>query len=164
MPWNRGVLMKTRAAVTLALWGISLGIVYAQTQKSTSKPLASTELDAAGIVAEVIESSRKDNVLTVRVRFRNTGDKTASLTLATAGQYDDNYISAAKTKYAVVRDSNGYVIATPMNPGGELSASIPKGKTWNWWAKFTAPPAEVKTYDLYLKVGPPIEEIPILEK
>ncbi len=51
-----------------------------------------------------------------------------------------------------------------MNPGGELSAEIAKGGTWNWWAKFPAPSSEVKAYTLYLKVGPPIEDVPILDK
>ena len=100
----------------------------------------------------------------MRVRFRNTGASAASLTLAVQGQYDDNHIIADKIRYPILRDSSGYVAATPMNPGGELSARIPKGGTWSWWAKFAAVPADVKTYALYLKVGPPIEDIPIVDK
>jgi hypothetical protein len=151
----------------LILWvlivAMCTAVCAAQTPKA-SKPLASAQLDAPGIVAEVIESTRRDGVLTVRVRFRNTGDKPVSLNLASAGHYDDNYVTAAETKYPVVRDSNGYVVATPMDPGGDLSARISKGGTWNWWAKFSAPPEGVKTYALYLKVGPPIEDIPIVDK
>jgi hypothetical protein len=52
-----------------------------------------------GIVAEVIESNRKDGVLTVRVRFRNTSDKRHKFLLVHAGRYEDNYISAGSTKY-----------------------------------------------------------------
>jgi hypothetical protein len=36
--------------------------------------------------------------------------------------------------------------------------------SWNWWGKFPAPPPEVKSYTLYLKVGPPIEDVPIIDK
>lgn len=151
----------------LILWGVIVSmctaLCLAQAPKS-SKPLASAQLDAPGIVAEVIESTRRDGVLTIRVRFRNTGDKAASLNLASAGHYDENYVTAAETKYTVVRDSKGYAVATPMDPGGDLTARIAKGGTWNWWAKFSAPPEDVKTYALYLKVGPPIEDIPIVEK
>ncbi len=160
-------ILKPGAAVCALLLGASIlagvGVSRPQTSK-TSKPLASAELDVPGVVAEVFESTRRDGVLTVRVRFRNTGATTASLTLAVQGQYDDNHIVADKIRYPVMRDSSGYVAATPMNPGGELSARIPKGGTWSWWGKFSAVPADVKTYALYLKVGPPIEDIPIVDK
>ena len=159
------VIPGTTSAICILLVGatVGAGVERAQAPKA-SKPLASIELDVPGVVAEVFESTRKEGVLTVRVRFRNTGAQEASFNLASAGHYDDNHIIAANTRYPVMRDSNGYVAATPMNPGGDLSASIPKGGTWNWWAKFSAPPAEVKTYALYLKVGPPIEDIPIVDK
>jgi hypothetical protein len=146
--------------IVLSGW---FGIVHAQAGQK-GETLASTELDVPGVVAEVFESGRKEGVLTVRVRFRNTGSETASFTLAKAGNYGDNYVTAADTKYPVMRDSSNYVVATPMDPGGELSASIPKGGTWNWWAKFAAPPVGVSTYTLYLKVGPPVEDIPIIDK
>jgi hypothetical protein len=155
--------MKLNWLAAVVAMCVGLGAAPAQTPKS-SKPLASAELDVPGIGAEVIDSTRREGVLTVRVRFRNTGDKPVSLNLASAGQYDSNYITAAETKYPVARDSNGYVVATPMDPGGDLTASIAKGGTWNWWAKFPAPPAGVKTYALYLKVGPPIEGVPIIDK
>jgi hypothetical protein len=46
--------------------------------KQGDKPLATRELDVEGVVADVIESDRKDGVLTVRVRFRNNGEKPRS--------------------------------------------------------------------------------------
>jgi hypothetical protein len=49
--------------------------------------------------ADVIESTRRGDGLTVRVRFRNTGEKPVTLNLASAGQHDSNYITAAETKY-----------------------------------------------------------------
>lgn len=155
--------MKLSLLVVTVAMCAGLGVAQAPSAKD-SKPLATAELDVPGIVAEVIESTRRGDVLTVRVRFRNTGDKPASLNLASAGHYDSNYLTAADTKYPVLRDSNRHVVATPMNPGGDLTTRIAKGGTWNWWAKFPAPPASVKTYALYLKVGPPIEDIPINDK
>jgi hypothetical protein len=63
-----------------------------------------------------------------------------------------------------MRDTGGAVLATPRNGGGWLEPTIkPKG-TWSWWAKYQAPPADQKTYALYLKVGPPIEDVPIIDK
>ena len=130
-----------------------------------AKPLATRDLDVEGVVAEVIESVRKDGVLTVRVRFRNTGSAPAKISLAGGGTsyHTANYITAGDTKYEIMRDTGG-VLATPRDGGGWLEPRIaPKG-TFNWWAKYAAPPAAQKTYTLYLKVGPPIEDVPIIDK
>ena len=128
------------------------------------KPLAKRDLDTEGIVAEVIESNRKDGVLTVRVRFRNTTDKPIKFLLVPSGRYDDNYISAATTKYQVIRDSKRNPVATPTDGGGWVEPTIKAKGSWSWWAKFPAPPADQKSYTLYLKVGPPIEDVPIVDK
>lgn len=130
------------------------------------KPLASRDLDVEGVVAEVIESVRKGDTLSVRVRFRNTGTAPAKLMLARGGlsYHTTNYIIAGDTKYEILRDTTGKVIATPRDGGGWLEAKIqPKG-TFFWWAKYAAPPASEKSYTLHLKVGPPIEDVPIIDK
>lgn len=131
---------------------------------SRSKPLATRDLDVEGVIAEVIESVRKDGVLTVRVQFRNTGDEPAKLDLITqAGNYDSNYITAGNKKYTVLRDDKQKVVASGLDGGGWLSSTIkPKG-TWKWWAKFPAPPQDQNSYTLYLNVGPPIEDVPIVD-
>lgn len=150
-------------ALQASLAAASLAVAFAAPAQ-TSKPLATRELDVDGVVAEVTESVRKDGLLTVRVRMRNTGTQPAKISLTDAGRYDANYITSGDTKYTVMRDTSGRVVATPMDGGGWLEKTIaPKG-TWNWWAKFPAPPADRKTYSLYLKVGPPIDDVPIIDK
>lgn len=133
--------------------------------QAAAKPLATRDLDVEGIVAEVIESVRKEGTLTVRVRLRNTGDKLQKVMLVRGGEsYEAAYITAGKTKYTLARDAKGYAVATPTDGGGWLEAQVkPKG-TWNWWGKFAAPPPEAKSYTLYLKVGPPIDDVPIIDK
>lgn len=132
--------------------------------QDSSKPLATRELDKEGLVAEVIESVRKDDTLTVRVRFRNTTDKPLKFLLVPSGSYDNNYLSSGNMKYKVIRDPKGYPVATPTDGGGWVEPTIkPKG-TWNWWAKFPAPPEDRKSYTLYLHVGPPIDDVPIVDK
>jgi hypothetical protein len=75
-----------------------------------------------------------------------------------------NYVVAGDTKYEIMRDTSGNVIATPRDGGGWIEPSIrPKG-TFSWWAKYPAPPAAHKSYTLYLNVGPPIEDVPIIDK
>lgn len=128
-----------------------------------AKPLATRELDVEGIVAEVIESDRKDGVLTVRVRFRNNGATPARLSLVGTDGYVNTYIVSG-TKYPLLKDDTGKQAATPRDGGGWLEPTIRPKATWIWWGKFPAPPADRKTYSLYLKVGPPIDDIPIVDK
>ena len=149
----------TAILLTLATAHVALA------QATGGKPLATRELDVEGVVAEVIESVRKDGVLTVRVRFRNEGAKPAKLLLKSGGRsYDNNYISAGSTKYTIIRDSSRNAVATPPDGGGWVEPTIKPKATWNWWAKFPAPPADQKSYTLYLGVGPPIEDVPIVDK
>jgi hypothetical protein len=129
----------------------------------TDKPLASTTLDD-GVIAEVMESSRKDDVLTVRVRFRNPGEKAVKVKLVDAQGYVHTYVSAGNTKYPLIKDTSGKEVATPRDGGGWLEPSVkPKG-SWGWWGKFPAPPASQKSYTLYFKSGPPIDNVPIVDK
>ena len=132
--------------------------------KQGDKPLATRELDVEGVVAEVIESDRQDGVLTVRVRFRNNGDKPAKLMLVDAQGYVHTYVLSGNTKYALLKDDRGGQVATPRDGGGWLQPTIKPKTTWSWWGKFPAPPADRKSYSLYLKVGPPIDNIPIVDK
>lgn len=146
------------------LFAVLPSVTIAQPAQSSDKPLATRELDVDGVVAEVIESARKDGMLTVRVRFRNNSDKPAKLKLVDAQGYVHTYISAGNTKYPILTDTSGQQVATPRDGGGWLEPTIkPKG-TWTWWARFPAPPAGTKGYSLYFKVGPPIDDIPILDK
>lgn len=153
-----------RPAAILAAAAFFAVLVHPLPAASQDKPLATRDLDTDGIVAEVIESVRKDGVLTVRVRFRNKTDKPVKLLVVHSGRYDDNYISAADTKYTIIRDAKKNPVATPTDGGGWIEPTIkPKG-TFNWWAKFPAPPADQKKYTLYLKAGPPVEDVPIVDK
>jgi hypothetical protein len=129
-------------------------------------PLATRELDVEGVVAEVIESVRKGDMLTVRVRLRNNGTAAAKILLAGGGlsYHTANYIVSGKTKYEIMRDTAGNVLATPRDGGGWLQPTIqPKG-SFTWWANYPAPPSSQKSYTLYLNVGPPIDDVPIMDK
>jgi hypothetical protein len=154
---------KTLVAGSILLVAILAVPVIAQTTH-VGKPLATRELDVEGVVAEVIESDRQDGVLTVRVRFRNTGQKPVKLSLVDAQGYVTTYITWGETKSALLKDDRGSQLATPRDGGGWLEPTINPKATWSWWGKFPAPPAERKSYTLYLKVGPPIDNIPIVDK
>lgn len=131
-----------------------------------SAPLATRDLDVEGVVAEVIESVRTGDTLSVRVRLRNTGPAPAKVMLARGGQsyHTANYLVAGDTRYEILRDTAGNVLATPRDGGGWLEPTIRPGGTFSWWATYPAPPAALNAYTLYLNVGPPIPDVPIVDK
>lgn len=160
-------MARTFLAIVGPLFAASIVAVVAPAEaqsKQGDKPLATRELDVEGVVAEVIESNRKDGVLTVRVRFRNNGERPAKLSLVDAQGYIHTYVVSGNTKYPVLKDDRGNQVATPRDGGGWLEPTIKPKATWSWWGKFPAPPADRKTYSLYLKVGPPIDDIPIVDQ
>ena len=151
--------------IPVVLIGCAL-TAYAQAPSQPAKPLATQELDVEGVVAEVIESVRKGDMLTVRVRFRNVGTAPAKISLAGGAMsyHTANYIVAGDTRYDIMRDTDGKVLATPRDGGGWLEPTIRPKATFGWWANYQAPPPAQKTYTLYLKVGPPIQDVPIIDK
>jgi hypothetical protein len=158
------VIAMTRTAAALLFASTLFAASNAIAQSKPDKPLATRDLDVDGVVAEVIESDRKDGVLTVRVRFRNNGDKPAKLSLVGNTGYVDTYVVSADKKYPLIKDDKGRQVATPRDGGGWLEPTIKPKSTWAWWGKFPAPPADRKDYSLYLKVGPPIDNVPIVDK
>ena len=74
------------------------------------------------------------------------------------------YVASGDKKYLLIRDDRGNQVATPRDGVGWLEPTIKPKATWSWWGKFPAPPADRKTYSLYLKVGPPIDDVPIIDK
>lgn len=96
----------------------------AQKQTGTSAGyIQSQETNITGIVAELIECKRKEGVLTVKVRFRNTSNNKAYIAIDTHHcSYEGFYISAENKKYFVLKDSDGAPLA-PKYIGENLEKS-----------------------------------------
>jgi hypothetical protein len=47
---------------------------------------------------------------------------------------------------------------------GGLSMGLEPGAQYTWWAKYPAPPEEVKAVTLYTTVAAPLEDIPVSDK
>jgi hypothetical protein len=126
-------------------------------------PIQSQETNKAGIIAELIECKREDGVLTIRLRLRNTADKKVRLDLigGFGPKYDDYYVTAGNKKYFILRDSEQQALATQTNVGINVVVDLDRGDTYVWWAKYPAPPAEVKKVSYYTPLAPPFENVPI---
>ena len=125
----------------------------------TSGPIQTQETEMAGIVAELTEAKRKDGVLTIKVNFRNTGNDATRVYIDTQhGKYEQIYVTADTKKYFVLKDSEGAPLAPKYIEGNPK-----KGEKVLWWAKYPAPPAEVKKINLIIPSVLPFEDVPITD-
>jgi hypothetical protein len=126
------------------------------------------ETNEEGVVGELIECRRSEGVLTIKVRFRNTSNKPGHLLFIHA--HDDNdfpkfYVTAGNKKYFMLKDTDGTVLSTnSIGSGGVVETDLDPGKTYLWWGKYPAPPAEVKKINFMMPVTPPFEDVPITDK
>ncbi|HYO46807.1 MAG TPA: hypothetical protein VEY33_08985 [Gemmatimonadota bacterium] len=118
------------------------------------------EVNEPGMLAELTEATRKNGVLTVKIRFRNTATDDVNHYFETRhGAYELFYVTAGTQKYFVLKDTEGEPLAPKY-----LDVSLDPGATSTWWAKFPAPPASETTIDLVIPDTPPFEDIPITDR
>jgi hypothetical protein len=117
------------------------------------------------VVGELIECRRHEGVLNIKVRFRNNSDKAASLTFVHWGAAGVDlpkfYVTAGNKKYFTLTDADGTVLSSN---SANADASLAPGKTYLWWGKYPAPPAEVTKINLMIPVTAPFEDVPITDK
>lgn len=150
-------LRFSAAAVTLAA---VLAIPDAAAQ--AGKPQAH-DTNHDGVTAEVVEAVRKDGVLSVKLRFRNSGAKNTRLDLVTNGRVETHYVVAGSTKLLPLKDSKNVALMPPLDAIGGLHPDVKPGGSYLFWTKYPAPPAEIKKVTLYSPIMPPIEDVPITE-
>ena len=121
----------------------------------------SQDTNFAGIVADLTECKRKDGVLSVKVRLRNTSAQNVDVTLIRNRNYDDYYVTAGGKKYLVLRDTERDPVASQADGFGSLSVTIQKGGGYTWWAKYPAPPESETTISLVTPFAAPFEDVPI---
>ena len=114
-----------------------------------------------GWSSEVVESVRKGDMLTVRVRFRDAGTTPANVSLASGGKsyHTANYIVAGNTEYDIRRDVAGNVLATPRDGGGWLEPTIRPKATFAWWANSRSSACCAESVYAVPERGPPIDGV-----
>jgi hypothetical protein len=126
-------------------------------------PIASQETNFQNVVAEVTQCQREEGVLTIRLRFRNTGSSPIEPTLVQGGGgYEAYYVTGGSKKYFVLRDSEKTPLASP-TLYGNVKPTIPANGSFIFWAKFPAPPNDVKKITLVTPVAPPFDNLPITD-
>ena len=141
-----------------------LSLAAASYLSAQPAPIQTQETNQTGIVADLVECKRSEGVLSIKVRFRNTGDAKVSVPVIKGRNYDDYYVTAGGKKFFVLRDTEKVPLAAPSDGFGNLSANLEKGQGTLWWAKYPAPPAEVRKVSYFTPLGPPFEDVPITDK
>src|SRR5262249_37430468 len=129
--------------------------------RAQSDVIQSQDTNFGGVVGEITQCKRKDGVLTIKLRLRNTSGKEAKLELIDGRNFDSYYVTAKDKKYFVLRDTENTPLTPQADGFGGLSVKIPKDGSYTWWAKYPAPPAEVSSVTYYTPLAAPFEDLPI---
>lgn len=147
-------LKKTLVSFTTVLAvsaSLILGFEVIQTQEHDS--LDGIELDITSIAV-------KNNVLTIRFKFRNVGSEQQEPKL----YYKDCYImdETNQKKYFPLKDSDDSYIAGPKTrgwSGGYMEFKIDAGKSKGMWIKFPEPTDNPETIAISIPGVFPFEEV-----
>jgi hypothetical protein len=164
MIWS-AALVTAALAVSTASQDAPPGIAQAAAQTAPAALSEPQDVNgASGVVAEIVQCKRGDGVLSIRMRLRNTGSEKSTLKIVHTGKYDDYYLVAGKKKYFVLRDTEKTPLANPTtNFSKDVETTIQKGASFVWFAKYPAPPADVKKINYFTPITAPFEDIPITD-
>lgn len=135
-------------------------------QPSSGTPtdvIQSQDANSSGVIAEITQAVRSEGVLTIKLRFRNTNSKAINLTIIESRNFPAFYVTASSKKYFILKDTDGTYLAPQANSWDHstLQVNLDPGQSYTWWAKFPAPPAEVKKITFITPLAPPFEDVPL---
>ncbi|MGH7818891.1 MAG: hypothetical protein ACREQ9_03885 [Candidatus Binatia bacterium] len=155
----------TATAVALALTLAGAAQAQDEAAPKAAEPLVQ-DSEVEGVKVELNSAKRTSgNTVTINFKFMSEGSEEASYYREVGLSSTDNliehvyYVDAAnKKKYLIVKDTQGKPLGTKLN-----LFSLKGGKSKAAWAKFPAPPADVKTISVYIPGAPPFEDVPLAE-
>ena len=133
------------------------------------RPLASGPTNWPGVTIDVMSVERKGSVLTVKWQAKSAAAKRDTIYFQLAGKPQSTYLvdEESGTKYYALTDKEGNTLAsehTYADGAYGISDYIEPGATNRYWAKFPAPPAAVKTINLFFTNSDPFEGVAITDK
>jgi len=136
--------------------------------------IGSAETNTPGISVDLISLERKAAVLTMKWAVRNSNTDAASgkkqVMFGYMGPQARTYLvdEESGTKYFVLTDKEGKSVASQHEYLGSdvygVAEYIEAGGTRRYWAKYPAPPPEVKVLTVFFDGTEPFESAPITEK
>ena len=110
-PYARQILPAISFVAVLGMLGISGGLLPAAAQAPATLSEAQDVNGHPGIMAEVVQCKREAGVLSIRMRLRNTGEKSENVLMRVPD--DKFYVTSGSKKYLVLRDSGKVPLASP---------------------------------------------------
>jgi hypothetical protein len=154
--------------VTLScLWALAVAALPAP---AAGAALASAPTNWKGVTLDLVSVERKGSVLTVKWSTTNGGSADAQVRFALEGQQVTTYVvdEESGTKYYVLTDKEKHSVASEhVYLGGNtngIEESVAPGETRRFWAKFPAPPPQVKQLTFFFTETEPFEEVPITDR
>lgn len=135
-----------------------------------AQPIASAETNWGGIALDLMTAERKGSVLTLKWAVRNHGAAQQQVQFGLVGRQVTTYVvdEESGTKYYVLTDKEKNSLASSHTYLGSdtfgIEDNVPAGETRRYWAKFPAPPPEVKAVTLFFSKAEPFEEVPISDR
>lgn len=148
-------ILKKSAFLFTAILLLFVGVIFSsdviQTQESDSWE---------GIEVDLTSLNIKNNIITVKLKFRNVGSERQRGDIA----FGDCYImdEVNQKKYYPLKDSDGIYIGGPLSTkigGGKFNFELYPEKTKSLWIKFPEPTDNPETITLSLPGVFPFEEI-----
>ena len=156
-----------RALAAGAVLSALLGATHASAQV---KPLASGPTNWPNVTIDLMSVERKGGVLTVKWAVKNAGSKNESINFALSGKNMTTYLldEESGTKYYALTDKEKNTLASAHKYIGSdsygISEYVDAGITNRYWAKFPAPPAAVKSINVFFTNSDPFEGVAIADK
>lgn len=158
--------MRTAASLLLATLALAVPVSAAS--------IGSAESNTPGITVELVSLERKASVLTVKWAIRNSNTDAATgkqqVKFGYFGPNSRTYLvdEESGTKYFVLTDKEKKSVAAQHEYLGSdvygVSEYVEAGGTRRYWAKFPAPPPEVKVLTVFFDETEPFEAAPITDK
>ena len=162
--------IRCPAGVALALTLLTLfAAAPAVAAPQTAQPIASAETNWDGIAIDLMSVERKGSVLTLKWAVRNHGTADKEVQFGLVGDHVTTYVvdEDSGTKYYVLTDKEKHSLASMHDYVGDgtlgIDDKIPAGETRRYWAKFPAPPPEVKSVTLFFAKAEPFEDVAITD-
>jgi hypothetical protein len=157
--------MKPRRFVLVAL----VLLLLPAAAGAQPSPVASGSTNWDGVSLDVTHVERKGSVLTVKWAVRNSGGERATVQFQLTGSDVTTYLVDEEngTKYFALTDKEKNVLASEheyTSSSFGINDDIKAGETKRYWAKFPAPPPEVKAITVMFTEAQPIEEAAITDK
>lgn len=159
-----------RTAAGLCLVTLTLGFAV----PLAAVPIGTAETNTPGVSLDLVSLERKGAVLTVKWAVRNGNadpDKgKQQVKFGYMGPKSRTYLvdEESGTKYFVLTDKEGKSVAAQHEYLGAdvygVVEYVEGGGTRRYWAKFPAPPPEVKVLTVFFDETEPFESAPITEK